>query len=56
MFENLVTRGYDRVRLESSVLCTELLLFAEVLQSQGYPSRTLQRYLFAAEAFGRWLS
>ena len=56
MFENWVTRGYDRVRLESSVLCTELLLFAEVLQSQGYPPRTLRRYLFAVEAFGRWIS
>lgn len=56
MFENWVTRGYDRVRLESSGLCAELLLFAEVLQSQGYSPRTLRRYLFAAEAFGRWIS
>ena len=55
MFEKWITRGYDRVRLESSALCAELLLFAEVLQSQGYPSRTLRRYLFAAEAFGRWI-
>ncbi len=56
MFENWVTRGYDRVRLESSGLCGELSLFAEVLQSQGYLPRTLRRYLFAGEAFGRWLS
>jgi integrase/recombinase XerD len=55
MFENWVTRSYDRVRLESSVLCAELLVFAEVLQSQDYPPRTLRRYLFAAEAFGRWI-
>lgn len=56
MFANWVTRGYDRVRLESSALCTELLLFADVLQSQGYLPRTLRRYLFAAEAFGRWIN
>ena len=56
MFENWVTRSYDRVRLESSVLCAELLVFAEVLQSQGYPPRTLRWYLFAVEAFGRWIS
>ena len=55
LFEKWITRGYDRVRLESSALCAELLLFAETLQSQGYPSRTLRRYLFAAEAFGRWI-
>jgi len=55
MFESWITRPHDRRRLEASTLCCELLLFAESLESNGYPPRTLRRYLFAAAAFGRWM-
>lgn len=55
MFEIWITRPHDRARLESSALRRELVVFAESLESQGYPPRTLRRYLFAAAAFGRWI-
>lgn len=55
MFEKWITRSHDRTRLESSAFCLELLRFAEVLESQGYQPSTLRRYLFAAEAFSRWV-
>ena len=55
MFENWITRPQDRAQLESRALCRELLLFAELLESHGYPPRTLRRYLFAAAALGRWI-
>ncbi len=55
MFESWITRPQDRRRLEASTLCRALVLFAESLESHGYPSRTLRRYLFAAAAFGRWV-
>jgi site-specific recombinase XerD len=55
MFESWITRPHDRRRLETSTLCRELVLFAESLESHGYPPRTLRRYLFAAAALGRWI-
>lgn len=55
MFERWITRKHDRVRLTSSPLCSHLLSFAERMEADGYTPRTLRRYLFAGEAFGRWL-
>lgn len=55
MFENWATRVRDRERLESNSLHNELDVFVRSLESQGYPPRTLRRYLFAAAAFGRWV-
>jgi len=56
MFERWVTRPHDRARLKESAICRELMVFAAWLESEGYPSRTLRRYLFAAAAFGRWIA
>jgi hypothetical protein len=55
MFERWIIRRHDRTRLEGSVLCGQLLSFAEALESEGYQPLTLRRYMFAAAAFGRWI-
>lgn len=55
MFETLIVRRRDRARLEASPLCRHLVLYASVLESQQYQRRTIRRYLFAADRFGRWL-
>jgi hypothetical protein len=54
MFESWIARRHYRARLEANALCHELVLFAEDLESHGYPPRTLRRCVFAAAAFGRW--
>ena len=55
MFERWITREHDRARLMSSTLCEQLVFLARTLESEGYAPSTLRRYLFAAEAFGRWI-
>ena len=56
MFEDLITRRHDRTRLEASPLCRQLVLLATALETQRYSRRTIRRYLFAGDRFGRWLA
>jgi len=55
MLEALVHRKHDRVRLQSGPMAPHLVAFADTLADEGYASRIVRRYVFAADAFGRWL-
>ncbi|HLB16649.1 MAG TPA: site-specific integrase [Burkholderiales bacterium] len=55
MLESLVTRPHDRARLRAGPMHAHLAPFARALLAEDYRPRTVRRYLFAADAFGRWL-
>jgi site-specific recombinase XerD len=55
MLEALVHRKHDRVRLQSGPMAPHLETFADTLADEGYAARVVRRYVFATDAFGRWL-
>ena len=55
MLESLVTRKHDRSRLRAGPMRAYLTQVASALLTEQYRPRTVRRYLFMADAFGRWL-
>lgn len=55
MLESLVSRRHDQARLRAGPMHVYLAPFASALLGQQYRPHTVRRYLFAADAFGRWL-
>lgn len=55
MLKDIFTRASLLANLESGPLGQYLSDLAIALQAQGYSTHTIQKYLHAADAFGRWL-
>src|SRR5262249_40325827 len=53
--QNVFTRASVIAHLESGPLGTYLSDLATALNQQRYSAHTIQKYLHAADAFGRWL-
>jgi site-specific recombinase XerD len=55
MIQNIFTRASVLAKLESGPLSPHLIDLVTALQQQRYATHTIQKYLHAADAFGRWL-
>ena len=56
MQKKLFQRKPERARIDSSPATAYLDLFAATLEKRRYPTRTISRYVFAADRFARWLN
>jgi len=56
MQKKLFQRKPERARIDSSPAREYLDLFAATLEKRRYPTRTISRYVFAADRFARWLN